>query len=345
MSTKQRMKDEDSKRDSDINMHLKSGRKQAKKTLKIPLLDASQSGKSKILRQMTISHSSTLSEEKRQETRAVVHENIINGFKVVLGNMASDNIESSTGTGKTAASLIHETAFDAYSEKTSISPLISDALKCLWNDAGFQTLSTSHGLPFYESLLQSIDLLSTPGWVPRNRDVLYARFRITEITETFFEQTSTKVQMIDLGGQQLGRKKSIRCFADVDCAVFVVALSSYNQHTVEGYNAMHQEMMLFDSLLNDYRFQHTPVILFLNKFNLLERKLAVSPPSNHFADFNGSDTDPYAAATFFAHQFQKINRTPERQIHAHTQSLGLTMASVGQLILQENWRHAGLKPQ
>lgn len=108
---------------------------------------------------------------------------------------------------------------------------------------------------------------------------------------------------------------------------------------------MHQEMMLFDSLLNDYRFQHTPVILFLNKFNLLERKLAVSPPSNRFADFNGSDTDPYAAATFFAHQFQKINRTPERQIHVHSQSLGLTMASVGQLILQENWRHAGLKPQ
>lgn len=118
MFTKQRMKDEDSKRDSDIKMHLKSERKQAKKTLKIPLLgtgdqnfyafqllligssDASQSGKSKILRQMTISHSSTLSEQKRQETRAVVHENIINGFKVVLGNMASDNIESSTGTGK-----------------------------------------------------------------------------------------------------------------------------------------------------------------------------------------------------------------------------------------------------
>lgn len=86
MFTKQRMKDEDSKRDSDIKMHLKSERKQAKKTLKIPLLgtgdqnfyafqllltgsaDASQSGKSKILRQMTISHSSTLSEEKRQET-------------------------------------------------------------------------------------------------------------------------------------------------------------------------------------------------------------------------------------------------------------------------------------
>lgn len=90
------------------------------------------------------------------------------------------------------------------------------------------------GTGFY----RSIDLLSTPGWVPRNRDVLYARFRTTEITETFFEQTSTIVQMIDLGGQQLGRKKSIRCFADVDCAVFVVALSSYNQHTVEGYNAV-----------------------------------------------------------------------------------------------------------
>jgi hypothetical protein len=50
---------------------------------------------------------------------------------------------------------VHETAFDAYSEKSSISALISDALKCLWNDAGFQTaLSRSHGLPFHESLLQ-----------------------------------------------------------------------------------------------------------------------------------------------------------------------------------------------
>lgn len=95
-----------------------------------------------------------------------------------------------------------------------------------------------HRLMFCISFYRSIDLFSTPGWVPHNGDFLYARFRTTELTETFFELNSTKVQMIDLGGQQLDRKKWIQCFEDVDCVIFGVALSSYNQHTVEGYNAV-----------------------------------------------------------------------------------------------------------
>ena len=35
--------------------------------------------------------------------------------------------------------------------------------------------------------------------------------------------------MFDVGGQRSQRKKWIHCFDDVDCVLFVVALSEYDQ--------------------------------------------------------------------------------------------------------------------
>ena len=44
--------------------------------------------------------------------------------------------------------------------------------------------------------------------------------------------------MIDVGGQRSERKKWIHCFEDVDCLIFVAALSGYDQCLVEDHNAV-----------------------------------------------------------------------------------------------------------
>ena len=80
------------------------------------------------------------------------------------------------------------------------------------------------------SFYTSIDVLSPPGWVPRNEDIFYVWFRKAGITETFFDP-------FDVGGQQSERKKWLNCFEDAGCTIFVAALSSYDQCTAEDYNA------------------------------------------------------------------------------------------------------------
>ncbi|KAJ5035949.1 hypothetical protein NUH16_003815 [Penicillium rubens] len=61
----------------------------------------------------------------------------------------------------------------------------------------------------------------------------------TRINESNFELGSTKVQILDVDIQEPSRKKWLNCFEDVGYMIFVAALSSYDQHTAEGHNAVH----------------------------------------------------------------------------------------------------------
>lgn len=111
---------------------------------------------------------------------------------------------------------------------------------------------------------------------------------------------------------------------------------------------MHEALMLFDSVINGPLFKSKAVILFLNKIDIFQKKLAVSPLSQHFPDFDGSDTDLWAAAGYFGHRFRRLDRTQGRKIYAHytkatdTTSMKSTIESVQDSIVQKNLRGLGL---
>jgi guanine nucleotide-binding protein subunit alpha, other len=110
-------------------------------------------------------------------------------------------------------------------------------------------------------------------------------------------------------------------------------------------NQMHEAMMLFESLVNGEWFKNKPIILFLNKIDLFRRKLAISPVSAHFPEYEGADDDEEAAAKYFAERFRNINRTTGREIYIHytnatdTHLLRATMQSVQDMIIQKNLQH------
>lgn len=90
----------------------------------------------------------------------------------------------------------------------------------------------------FPSYFDSIDRLFTPGWLPDNQDMLQARLRSTGITETLFELGQMNFRMMDVGGQRSERKKWIHCFEGVQCLLFMVALSGYDQCLVEDQSAV-----------------------------------------------------------------------------------------------------------
>ena len=165
---------------------------------------------------------------------------------------------------------------------------------------------------------------------------------------------------MDVGGQRSERKKWIHCFDGVQCLMFLVALSGYDQCLVEDQNAvrcnlrcsqsftkfsqnqMHEAMMLFESLVNGEWFKTKPIILFLNKVDLFRAKIAKSPISAHFPDYHGKATDEEAGKKYFADRFRGINRTADREIYIHytnatdTTLLKATMQSVQDMIIQKN---------
>ena len=105
---------------------------------------------------------------------------------------------------------------------------------------------------------------------------------------------------------------------------------------------MHKAMTLFNIFVNGDWFKHKPIILFLNKIDLLKKKLAVLCVSEHFTDFNGSSTDIVTAANYFTSHFYNLNQTPEHKIYIHytnatdTTLLKVTMDCVYDIIVQSN---------
>lgn len=90
----------------------------------------------------------------------------------------------------------------------------------------------------FSSFYDSLDRIFAPGWLPDNQDMLQARLRTTGITETLFELGQMNFRMMDVGGQRSERKKWIHCFEGVQCLLFMVALSGYDQCLVEDQNAV-----------------------------------------------------------------------------------------------------------
>lgn len=118
--------------------------------------------------------------------------------------------------------------------------------------------------------------------------------------------------MVDVGGQRSERRKWIHCFENVTSIIFLVALSEYDQILFESenevcifhilfycyiilivsiiiyfQNRMEESKALFKTIITYPWFQHSSVILFLNKKDLLEEKIMYSHLVDYFPDFEG----------------------------------------------------------
>ena len=114
-----------------------------------------------------------------------------------------------------------------------------------------------------------------------------------------------------MGGQRSERKKWIHCFQNVDCVLFCVALSAYNQTLREDsevvrllikikmmwpfaflllcpQNRLQESLRLFGSILNNRWFASTSIMLILNKRDLFEQKIKESPLTVCFPEYQGN---------------------------------------------------------
>ena len=134
-------------------------------------------------------------------------------------------------------------------------------------------------------------------------------------------------RMVDVGGQRSERRKWIHCFENVTSIIFLVALSEYDQILFESenevswtknqksytsswlangkqihwlltfsftlfsrplsQNRMEESKALFKTIITYPWFQHSSVILFLNKKDLLEEKIMYSHLVDYFPEYDG----------------------------------------------------------
>ena len=77
---------------------------------------------------------------------------------------------------------------------------------------------------------------------------------------------------------------------------------------------------LFESICSLQCFQHSAIILFLNKRDLFEQKIKSKPISDYkpFADYDGPPHDYNAGVNYFVKKFKEKNKIfASRQIYHH----------------------------
>jgi hypothetical protein len=79
-------------------------------------------------------------------------------------------------------------------------------------------------------------------------------------------------------------------FDDCSAIIFVAAISSFDQYLREdpSVNRLYDALQLFESICNHRLLRSTSIILFLNKIDVLRKKLANGTRLSHyFKDYTG----------------------------------------------------------
>jgi guanine nucleotide-binding protein subunit alpha len=95
--------------------------------------------------------------------------------------------------------------------------------------------------------------------------------------------------VIDVGGQQQERKKWLNAKDfQINVIIFFVALDDYNvpSETMEGKSRLEESLQVWDEVLHGETLSEMPVIVFLNKTDLLKEKLPKAPFKKAFSDYD-----------------------------------------------------------
>jgi len=141
------------------------------------------------------------------------------------------------------------------------------------------------------SFFNDVDRIGDPEYVPTVQDLLLCRITTTGISDMLVPMPNSDrtIQFVDVGGQRSERRKWIHCFEDVTCILFFASLSEYDQKLLEENSVPRilESLKLFKDIANSKYLRNTPVILFLNKVDLFEKKIQRVPLNVMFPTYNG----------------------------------------------------------
>jgi len=121
-------------------------------------------------------------------------------------------------------------------------------------------------------------------FVPTKEDIILSKLKTFGINEMKFEMDDILFTMVDVGGQRSERRKWYHCFDKISAIIYFCAIDEYDGKVLEEDQQTDryvESFNLFQKLSGSEFFKSTPFILFLNKMDLLEAKLAEKP----FEDF------------------------------------------------------------
>ncbi|WCJ29295.1 Guanine nucleotide-binding protein alpha-1 subunit [Euphorbia peplus] len=278
----------------EIERRIEQETKAEKHIQKLLLLGAGDSGKSTIFKQIKLLFQSGFDEGELKSYVSVIHANIYQTIKMLYDG-SKELAQNEADATKYVISSDNKDIGEKLSEiggrlnYPSLSKDLAREIEILWKDAAIQeTHARGNELQVPDCanyFMENLQRLSDSNYVPTKDDVLYARVRTTGVVEIQFspvgenKKSGEVYRLFDVGGQRNERRKWIHLFDGVTAVIFCAAISEYDQTLFEdeNKNRMIETKELFEWVLKQPCFEKTSFMLFLNKFDIFEKKILKVP--------------------------------------------------------------------
>ncbi|KAG9303115.1 hypothetical protein G9A89_005073 [Geosiphon pyriformis] len=344
------------------------------KPAKLLLLGSSESGKTTVLKQLKIIHGNGL-EKERKEYSPIVHLNVLTAMKALTNALEhfgyplddphnEEHLErfqalttlkvSLNRNSLTVQAAIQDKRFDdSFSGNFQEH---ADSIEALWNDAAIQKcFENASDIGLQDSakyFLDNVGRFAKIDYIPTDDDILQARVRTIGVTEHEFKVKGSdpeNFRIYDVGGHRSQRQYWAPYFDDVNAIIFMAAVSAFDQMLEEDstINRIRDSLQLFDTICNHPLFLNTSIILFLNKIDILKRKIRKVQVKDFFEQYKGSN-DFQSVTKFFQRQFLAKNSNPDKHIYVHfthatdTKQMRVIVASVNDIVQRMHLRATGL---
>ncbi|TDL19263.1 G-alpha-domain-containing protein [Rickenella mellea] len=245
-------------------------------------------------------------------------------------------------------------------EATQIIAGCREDMQSIWEDKAIREMLSRRKMMLENSggfFLNDVDRIAVANYTPSDHDVLRARLRTMGVQEyrfTFEKGTESGHEwlMYDVGGTRTLRQAWAHHFDDMNAIIFLAPISCFDEKLAEDrrVNRLEDSFLLWKAVCGNKLLAKTQLILFLNKCDLLEKKLKAgvrvkdSVPS--FADrANNAST----VAKYFKQKFKDMSKqysTEPRPFYCHltsvidTKATAITLGAVREGILREHLRDA-----
>ncbi|EKM61839.1 uncharacterized protein PHACADRAFT_248710, partial [Phanerochaete carnosa HHB-10118-sp] len=205
----------------------------------------------------------------------------------------------------------------------------------LWRDERVKRRLLERRIRLEESsgfYLDELDRITAKMYFPTNDDVLKARLKTTGVIECTFmvpnpEFRGVEWKIYDVGGARPQRQAWAPYFEDVDAIIFLAPISAFDQVLAEDprMNRLEDSLYLWRSVVSNKMLANVSIILFLNKCDLLRKKIERGVKlRDYMITYRDRPNDYDTVFSYLKLKFSVIfwhSRTSDRELYTHGTSM------------------------
>ena len=158
------------------------------------------------------------------------------------------------------------------------------------------------------SYIDNLARILSDDFVPNEIDILRTRdSTMTSSNEVIQTDANYSIRIYDLGGYKFQRAKWAAQISAVKCdaCIYVHSLACYDQKVDDdaATNQMAESIKVYSEFANLDSLKHVPVVLILNKKDLLAEKLKYSNFKDHVPDFQGDSKNQSVVIDYIKSKF------------------------------------------